>query len=149
MKYFNSLLIIISLSFLQCGHNLEIEKQVYISSYDFTEYTNKGFLFTPEKYNGEYESIGLIEVEIYPGIEKIKDKAQLNSGDTWRSSASYKLYKYSQTITPYEVLDSLYNISYKMGADAVINLEILRSEIQHYEITIEGIRASGFAIKRK
>ena len=34
--------------------------------FDFTAYSDKGFLFTPETYLGEYESIGIVTYSITP-----------------------------------------------------------------------------------
>lgn len=33
---------------------------------DFTKYSKTGFLITPEKYSGNYESIGLVEFVYMP-----------------------------------------------------------------------------------
>ena len=35
--------------------------------YDFTPYAEKGFLITPYDYSGNYESIGIIRFETFPG----------------------------------------------------------------------------------
>jgi len=36
---------------------------------DFRPYTEKGFLFTPKDYDGEYQSIGIIEYKAMPAAE--------------------------------------------------------------------------------
>jgi hypothetical protein len=51
-----SILILIAVS--ACSPSLIIweEAQYLVSGYDFTEYSQSGFLFTPEPYLGDYES---------------------------------------------------------------------------------------------
>jgi hypothetical protein len=44
---------------------------VLISGYDFTSYTERGFLFTPEQYLGDYDAIGLLSLEIIREVKKI------------------------------------------------------------------------------
>lgn len=143
---------IISLFLLSCSQPREISKQVFVSGYNFTAFTSKGFLFSPEQYLGDYESIGLIEVEIYPGVEKTNSKSdeEENRMDTWSRDSEFEYgWRYTDNITPDEVLDSLYSITSLMGADAVVRLDITRVSIVQNKITLPGIKVSGFAIKRK
>jgi hypothetical protein len=140
------LTIIVSITYLNCGkQGLEMQKSVYIYGYDFTPYSEKGFLFTPEGYQGEYESVGIITVEIWPNINR-------DSGVVYKPGQFYSpgtvRYYYYEPISPTEVLDSLYTKSISMGANAVINLIIKEEQIEKsgYLIPIE--MASGFAIKR-
>lgn len=44
-------------------HITRIEQFVGI---DFSSYTEKGFLFTPESYQGDYKSIGMVTYSITP-----------------------------------------------------------------------------------
>ena len=41
-------------------------KQIFFFGFDFRPFTEKGFLFTPENYDFEYKSIGLITCVITP-----------------------------------------------------------------------------------
>lgn len=43
---------------------------VSVSGFDFTDYAEKGFLFTPESYSGNYQSMGLITVTLWPKVAK-------------------------------------------------------------------------------
>ena len=43
-----------------------IPAEEYFMGIDFRPYTEQGFLFTPEKYLGEYESIGLVDLISVP-----------------------------------------------------------------------------------
>ena len=129
-----------------CSAEKDLAKKVYVYGYNFSDYTAKGFLFTPEQYLGEYESIGILQIEIYPEIAKSKEK----SNQYGTSSYNEPEWTYTPVQTK-EVLDSLYNIGKRMGADAVVRLEIndVAKERSGFMTPIPGKRASGFAIKRK
>ncbi len=43
-------------------------KEVKTYIYDFRDYTEKGFLFTPENYNYNYKSVGEIQLLIEPEV---------------------------------------------------------------------------------
>jgi hypothetical protein len=40
---------------------------------DFKKYSEKEFLFTPEKYQGEYLTVGIIEYVLYPEANYLKE----------------------------------------------------------------------------
>ena len=116
--------------------NLSRDKEIFVSGYSFLKYSEMNFLFTPEQYLEDYESVGLIQVEIFPEVKK-----------GW---VTFKYQPYNiERITPEEVLDSLYYVATKMGADAVVRLNIESMIKSHYDLLLLGIRAYGFAIKRK
>lgn len=124
-----------------CSTVSKIEKQVIVTGYDFTSYTNEGFLFTPENYVGNYESIGILSVEILPELRKT------GRGKAGQFYTPNMLWQYIPVRTS-EVLDSLYKKAINMGADAIINLVIKRTELTYKNVTAPGVEASGFAIKR-
>ena len=138
MKYF----IIISLIFFSACRVKEVQKLTLYYQYDFTDYTKKGFLITPESYTGQYESIALITVEIFPEVRK----KTLEDDPQNKKFANYIL----GDISTKEVIDSLYTRAVKMGADAIINFNT--NHDLHYtnaSLRVSGISASGYAIKRK
>lgn len=147
MKHFLYLMmfVIVSLLFFSCSAEKDLSKHVFSYGYDFTKYSKVGFLFTPEKYTEKYESVGLLVVEIYPEIY-LRDKKNQYGID---EPGSGTLWTYNPVKTE-EVLDSLFNISKTMGANSVINLEIVSvSEFRSgFNKPVPGIKASGFAIKR-
>ena len=60
-----------------------------VYGYDFTTYSEEGFLFTTETYLGEYESIGLIEIPYRPEFIR----AEVPSGtvaDQWEGYENYQ-----------------------------------------------------------
>ena len=149
MKYLQFFLLGISIFLIGCSLGPEMPKTVVIYGYDFTKYTASGFLFTPEPYNGEYDAIGLIDLIIYPEIKKTKT-------DSYTMDEEYKMVNKRSAglqageVTAREVLDSLYTCTKKMGADAVVRLKIENTPGFNNGInSTMGIKASGFAIKRK
>ena len=135
-----------------CTTSQDLTKKVYVEGYIFTSYTRDGFMFTPEKYNGKYESIGLLSMEIYPQIYKSPEVKSLGNQYGVTGSDDYdNLPRWSyRPIDPKEVLDSLYNLSKKLGANAVVSLSITSVSEYRKGFTnkIPGVRVSGFAIKR-
>jgi len=122
---------------------------------DFTKYSNEGFLITPEKYTGKYESVGMIEYHIMPGAKYIKAGTRREKIDNIYGDASVNAYiwvidkiKFSQA------MDSIYIMAKNMGADAITNFDFnmetseFSSLIYNNPVTIAGYRITGFAIKR-
>ena len=123
------------------------QKEVHTYVYDFTDYTKKGFLFTPEQYLGNYESIGIIDVKIYPQTEyKEANSTEEDENDSFKRGSNKWIY---YIVSTQEVLDSLYNRASIMGADAVVRLIIQDFDVNYGKVSAVGKRASGFAIKRK
>lgn len=126
-----------------CVEPKELAKEVYHTGFDFSKYSKNNFLFTPEPFVGNYESIGLLNTVIYPEVIKVDARIagiKYNSlGDGWSA----------KKIDPYEAIDSMYVQALRMGADAVVRFEIKSiSKPNGYKI-ISGIEVTGFAIKRK
>lgn len=123
------------LLFSYCSAPKETQKFSVYRSYDFTPYSAKGFLFTPEKYTGTYESVGIISVEVYPEIKKNPRESDFEN-------------YIAGSVTTNEVIDSLYYMSIEMGADALINFYAEKFDALVGGIWVKGIAAGGFAIKR-
>lgn len=128
------------ITFLAGCKNLEAPKTINIYLYDFTKYAKEGFLFTPESYNYEYESMGMIYIQIYPEIKRKEDDKYM--GDPEKNYIIGK-------IDVSEAIDQLFQSAKKIGADAIIRFQINSITKQKSSLLIEGIEASGFAIKRK
>jgi len=140
-------IILISFVFLfGCAESISIQKTVLTSVYDFTSYTQKGFLFTPEQYLYDYESIGQINVEIIPNVLPSSYNEVIGND---RVKKTGKTYWKVQKINPQEVLDELYKKATVMGADALVRLKFDNIEKFNGAIYFNSLMASGFAIKRK
>lgn len=139
--FLNALMIMFLLS---CSTASKFEKSVYYYNYDFRKYSESGFLITPEKWLGDYESIGIIEIEIWPEVDRTKLKLQ--PGQFYDSGVSNK-WVYTPINTE-EIIDSFYKTAIDMGADAITNFNLSEFIADYGSVTAPGKRVSGFAIKR-
>lgn len=134
-----------------------IERIKTAQGIDFTKYSEKEFLITPEKYLDDYESIGLLNFSISSGA--VLEKILVSKADEMAKKAGITdLYHYKwniEEINYKEILDFAYNISIEMGGNAITNFEI-NYDVQHYNnadgypsVLIPKINVTGFVIKRK
>jgi len=139
-----SIFLSITIMFLVgCGNAVELEKELYHVGFVFTKYTQNNFLITPEGYNGDYESIGLITTVLYPEVKKVSIK-DLN--ENWQKLGEYWSVK---KIDANEAIDSMYAIAVKHGANAIIRFDTKVISKPNGIFNIYGWEVSGFAIKRK
>jgi hypothetical protein len=114
---------------------------------DYRSYSNEGFLFTPEKYLGEYESIGQIDISFFPEALRIDPI-------TYGAIDNEKNYLQGTWLIQKLLVDSLIHQVYKyakdMGSDAIINFKVAStSKRMDVDLDLPGISFTGFAIKRK
>ena len=147
-KYLFFLGLIIPLLFNACSYGSEVPKSVLISGYDFTKYTEKGFLFTPEQYLEDYDAIGLLNLEVIPEVRKVPYGTRA-SEHGWEIIVGTTRYWQVEEISSGEVLDSLYKKAVSMGADAVVRFNLEAIPHNNGDVNYYGLQASGFAIKRK
>ena len=155
---FTSILMAASLTLLSACQSSKIQPETYlrpetvVTGFDFTRYTNQGFMFTPEEYNGTYQSIGMVRVELWP--EAQRTEIMESTGETdygpWEEEPG----------RVQSAIDSLYNVATDMGADAVVrfNAQRISEEVITGPPAVGGARAetyvrsgvevSGFAIDR-
>jgi len=125
-----------------------IPEKLEVNRIDFTAFSEKGFLITPEKYNGDYESMGLITLTFRPFTKRNKI---LTSGGTEVSNLSHWE---MEKIEHDSLLNSIYEICTEMGADAFTQLEmhvesVIFAQNTTQPVEIPEITISGFAIKRR
>ncbi len=107
-----------------------------VSGIDFTRYTQRGFLFTPEVYDGPYEAVGLITVTRYA------------EGRFNQETASWDF----DPISVRDVVDSIYARATAIGADALMrfHLENVMGPPAAARLpATPGLEVSGFAIRRR
>jgi hypothetical protein len=128
-----------------------IPKESAFYGLDFTKYTDRGFLITPESYRGEYSSIGMVSYVLTPEATLITKKVFVSTetGQVTREEKEWKVGQVNIT----EAIDSLYTSAKRMGANAIINFEFRQEERDYPFLTnpvkITGWQLSGFAIRRK
>ncbi len=129
-----------------CSAFQDTGRVLIISGFDFTQYADKGFLFTPENYTDKYESMGLITIQMVPAVKSPEVNMNVPRG--------YRLYTYMDTeawiqdLDPNELVFELYKKAVAMGGNAVIRLQIKNVDFPNGRILIPGYEVSGFVIKR-
>ncbi len=127
-----------------CSSPQALEKEVYYTGFDFSKYSRKDFLITPEIYIGNYESIGLLNVIIYPAIIKV-DSRLIHNGNYSSWGDGWSVEKINAT----EAIDSMYVKAIRMGANAIARFGTQTISKPNGYKTVTGLMVSGFAIKRK
>lgn len=94
----------------------ETQRQVYTSFSDFRKYSEEGFLISPSPYTYNFESVGELEMTIYPAIEK-KEHKYTYSQDTY-----YRFEK--ETVDYNELVAMAVTEAKSKGADAIVNFAI-------------------------
>jgi len=117
-----------------------MEERITVSGFDFTKYASKGFLITPEQYLGEYQSIGVINVTIWPSVsESPKASAKgVTERQRW----------YIGQLNVNKAIDRIYQQATNMGADGIMRFDVRSIERINGTLRIEGAEISGFAIDR-
>jgi len=112
---------------------------------DFTNYTKLGFFITTEIYPGNYQSIGILSSTVWPEVTKVPDKYSSNDGRIVTDADGKKWF--IKSINYKDALDELYTKATKMGANAMMKFDIKSVSYQNGSLTVDGIQATGFAIK--
>lgn len=120
-----------------------IPASTVVSGVDFSRYTQRGFLFTTEMYQGPYDAIGLITVTCYASAtpDSIPDTLALGGivyHPTWRFGE----------VRLERVLDSMYARATAMKADALVKFTATTTTRRDQTAEVPGIMVSGFAIHR-
>jgi len=131
---------------------LYVERVETTYGFDFTEYSEKGFLITPEKYLGDYESVGILSFSI--SSEAKLEKLLVPE----RIAGPMLVYRHKWNIEKIdykEVLELAYKTSTEMGGDAITNFKIdydshyYSNPVDYPSVAVPKINVTGFVIKRK
>ena len=122
---------------------------------DFSEYSAKGFLFTPNVYTADYESIGVVSISFYPEAN-LEVTTNIRTVGMGRSvSKVSKRWVVGHTPETSHFIDIMYKKCAAMGADALTQIEITyptktytSADARTPTAVVSGIELSGFAIKR-
>ncbi len=94
---------------------------------DFREYADKGFLFMPDEYFGEYEVKGIITAELHPRIFYRNIPVPPGDGYTvhvFRIGEGRTRYsQVTSTLDMDELIEYIYNLSMDWGGDAFTHFE--------------------------
>ena len=120
-----------------CAVSQQIPRTTVVAVLDFTPYSQQGFMFTPATYHGDFESIGLVTVTVYPECNFSTDSSE----EVWERAC--------EEIDPQDGLDTMYHKAKDMGADAVTNVQVRTVSVTVKRVRVDGIEVSGFAIRRR
>lgn len=138
------------LVFCGCGSPMlfnSIDKSTEITVLDFTNFTGRGFLFTPLTYDGDYESVGLIAVTMFP--DATVEQVPIPGSNT--------VHKKQWAIGALDIqaaLEQAYQECVNLGADALTQLDV-QSVTQSFvgvtdpPLVLQGYQITGFAIRRQ
>lgn len=139
------LILFIILTFISCSSVRQSTNKIVIHyGFDFTKYSTQGFLFTPEQYLGEYESIGIVKTIIFPAVKNKKSQIKSQTGEPFLNE-EWEIEKLDAD----EAINEMYKKATEMGANAVVRFEIHKTQYMNGLMEIPGFEVSGFAIKRK
>lgn len=131
----------IVLSLAACAPGLKrIEPEVRVTGLDFREHTREGFLFSPNAYPGDFESIGVVAVAVFAEGERVTGGASFAGGPstTWR-------------FIPVDAQGALTEARKRataLGANALVNVQVRDVAKAVGLVSVPGVEVSGFAIKR-
>lgn len=139
--------------FTSCATNKPVETQeyYYATGYDFTQYTEQGFLFTPEGFPGDYEAMGIITINHQPRFVEIPESMrnqQMAGSRVYAEPGGINHWRVSEP-DPDRMIKEAYDQATEMGADAIINFRIVGESFVNGNITVDSAVLHGFAIKRE
>ena len=120
------------------------DEVINVTGYDFSKYTDQGFLITPEQYNGKYQSIGLITVTQWPAVRKTTRRVPKPEGGGYQTVEEF----FPEDINVERAIDEIYKVANNMGADAITRFDVTPTSRKNGSLTVQGVEISGFAIKR-
>lgn len=123
------------------------EREVEVYGFDFAPYTQQEFLFTPNTYQGDYESIGLVRVVLRPHV--VRNIHTKKDGVNYRRTATGVGVWWTEVLNPDDVLRAAFESATNMGANALTQFEFDRVIEMNAQLEVEVMQITGFAIRRK
>lgn len=138
-----SVYILLMLS-IACSTIFEMEKSINVKEFDLAKYSSKGFLFTPESYLGEYESVGFIKSTLFPTLKKISNNTIKDYYVVYAEGTNWAI----ENIDATEAVEEMYSKAVAMGADAIIKFNATMIYKKNGVLDVPGYEVTGFAIRR-
>ena len=149
------LIIGLALLFTGCITTQQVKPQdeyYSVFGYDFTEYTSKGFLITPEEYWDQYETMGVIRIQYDPSFTQVYrggpdwDK-EFTDSKVYSNPVKEEYWRVSKPNTD-RIIEEAYDIAIGLGADAITAFDISRVNYINGPVVVDTYVLTGFAIKR-
>lgn len=128
------------------------ERIIHTFYFDFSQYAKEGFLISPNSYVGEFESCGVLELEVIPEKKVTKGKTVYSSSD---NSYTQEEYLIEEKITGEELLKLIVEKAKLKGGNAIVNFKMSSTSYDTYSpeaqdiLTTKFYSVEGFVIKRK
>lgn len=116
--------IIAAIMFSSCATFVPQQRTVLKAFTDYRPYTSEGFFLSPDAYPGSYESIGQLEMIVYPEQIKVKPSETQKFPD----AIYYGLEMYAYEKVNYsELLEMAVSDAVKVGANGISHLHISKT----------------------
>jgi len=138
------LFLIFSIFLVSCASLKEIQPEKISYGIDLSRFSDKSFLITPEKYNGQYLLISIYTLDCFPAAHLVTTPGKYEGS----SKSSWVIEK----INFDELFNEIYDNTLDKKGNAFVNFKI--EDIQKnyskidVRITIHGVRITGWMIKR-
>lgn len=115
---------------------------------DYRQYTEQGFLISPNAYPNEFEAVGEVNIIVTPALIETEIQSQYTGGGT-RMGVAYEIISYD------ELVAMAVKEAKSKGADALVNFTIDVQEIKSVDQMYGGYTTGykyyvkGYCIKRK
>lgn len=118
-------------------------------SFDFSPYSEKEFLITPQRYDGEYQSIGQITITLWPEADRKRSSDEAAQLGQQRGKTAQGEWLVTQPSTD-DLVEAAYTQAKSMGADAIVGFSVSPQTRQPArDLTLTGYKVTGFAIDRQ
>lgn len=118
-----------------------------IRGIDFRQYAEAGFLFTPEPYQGSYETMGQVYISNHPTARR--------SSGTSQGQRVYGEWRVRDDNLLQAAIDSMYQVALDYGGNAVMNFQVRVSPYPYdlrlgepSESLMRGVEVEGLVIRR-
>ena len=139
-------ILLTSILMMSCASLLTPYSQSF-TIYDFTKYTEEGFIISPAASGFEYQPVGEIAVEFTPGYQKGHVERFRSTHRTARNLTTYTLFSRKPTSdrkgswfnpSPDYMLEELVKYAKAAGADGILNFKAVANYT--YEVSKSGSR---------
>jgi len=142
----------IAIVLASCSTVEHIDRTSVFYGIDFSKYNDQGFLITPEKYNGEYDALGIVQYNLTPEANYVTVQKFTRNSDGSYSPHNQQVW-FTENVDIQQALDSIYVFCKSLGANAIMNFSSRRYEVPYTNqinpVVLNGIEVGGLAIKRK
>jgi len=94
-------------------------------SIDFRKYNEKGFLFMPDEYFGEYQVLGIIRAELHPQVRYLDGTIPEGEGYSVHHffAGDKRVSQIVEGVNMDDLIEHIYNLATEWGGDAFSHFE--------------------------